>query len=172
MLKENISKALSAQFNFELYSAYLYLSMSSYCNRKGLVGFANWFHVQAQEEMAHGMNIYRFILERGAIPDLKDVKASKSEFTNMEAVFQETLDHEQLVGAQIDKISSLALDEHDHSTYQFMQWYVNEQVEEISTADLYLQKLKHVGDNGGLLFLLDNELGTRTFVDPFAAQAN
>lgn len=171
MLKDNISEALSNQVNAEIESAYLYLAMSAYCDRTGFSGFANWMRIQAQEEMAHGMHIYEHILERGATPDLKAIAAPKSTFENLNEVFAATLAHEQYVTGLINTIATLAMKEEDHATYGFMQWYINEQVEEESTADQVLQKLTHIGDNTGMLYNMDVEMSTRVFVDPFAGQA-
>ena len=170
MIKESLSNALSKQVNFEFESAYLYLSMSSYCNRKGFMGFANWLSIQAQEEMAHAMHLYQYVLDRGATPLLTDIKASTSDYKDMVFVFSQVLAHEEKVSDEINKISTLAMQENDHSAYQFMQWYVNEQVEEVANAELILQKLQHIGDNSGLQFVLDNELASRVFVDPFGGQ--
>ncbi len=170
MIKESLSIALSKQVNFEFQSAYLYLSMSSYCNRKGFIGFANWLNIQAQEEMAHAMHMYQYVLDRGAAPIFEDIKASPAEYKDMVVVFTNVLEHEQKVADEINKISTLALQENDHSAYQFMQWFVNEQVEEVASAELVLQKLQHIGDNSGLLFVLDNEMATRVFVDPFGGK--
>lgn len=171
MLKENISDALSRQVNAEFESAYLYLAMSAYCDRAGFQGFANWMHIQAKEEMAHGMHIYEHILERGAKPDLAAISAPKADYESLIEVFAATLAHEQHVTGLINKIASLAMQEEDHATYVFLQWYINEQVEEESTADLILQKLTHIGDNTGMLFNMDTEMNTRVFADPFAGGA-
>lgn len=169
MLKESISKILSDQVNAEYFSAYLYLAMSADCDRKGFKGFANWFFVQAQEEMAHGTHIYQYILERGEAPVFAAIDRPESSWSNMTAVFERALSHEQYVTDRINKIATLAMQEGDHATYVFMQWYINEQVEEEASADEILQKLKFIGDNASLLLPMDSEMATRTFVDPFAA---
>ena len=170
MLKENLSAALSKQFNFELYSAYIYLEMSAYCDRNGLTGFANWLNVQAQEELAHAMHMYEYILERGAYPVFEDVKKSPYDFENIIEVFEKTLAHEQIVTGRINDIASLALKENDHAAYIFIQWYVNEQVEEEANAEQILQQAKQIGTNTALLYALDKELAARVFVNPFPAK--
>ena len=90
----------------------------------------------------------------------------------MQVIFEKTLEHEQYVTTRIDAIASLAQQEKDHATYNFIMWYVNEQVEEESNVNEILSKVKLIGDNLGLLYNLDAELALRTFVDPFPAAAN
>lgn len=171
MLKENLAKAISDQIVAEYYSAYLYLSMSAYCDRAGFKGFANWLFVQAQEEMAHGTHMYQHILERGALPQFSDVVKPPSEFDGLISVFKKVLEHEQYVTERINKIASLAMAEMDHATYAFFQWYINEQVEEESSADEILQKLTFIGDNVSMLYALDAQMANRTFQDPFQTTA-
>ncbi|MGI5895463.1 MAG: ferritin [Oscillospiraceae bacterium] len=170
MLSQTLTKAISEQVNAEYYSAYLYLAMSAACDRMGFKGFANWMHVQAQEEMAHGTHMFEHLLDRGAAPAFGDIKAPPSEYSDLREIFEKTLAHEEMVTGLINKLASLAMQENDHATYNFLQWYINEQVEEESTASLILQKLNFIGDNASMLYALDTEMAARTFVDPFAAQ--
>jgi ferritin len=171
MIKDSIAKALSEQVNAEYYSAYLYLAMSAYADRAGYKGFANWLFVQAQEEMAHGTHIYQHILGRGASPSFGNIKAPEASFGSIKEVFEKTLGHERYVTELISKIATLAQEEKDHATYNFILWYVNEQIEEEATADEILSKINLTGSHPGLLFNLDAELGARTFTDPFAGTA-
>ena len=167
MLKPSLSKVLSEQVNAEYYSAYLYLTMSAYADRSGFKGFANWFFVQAQEEMAHGTHIYQHLLERGAMPTFADVKVPQNDFNSLEETFAKTLAHEQHVTELMNNIASIALNEHDHATYNFIMWFINEQVEEEANADELLTKVRLIGNNTALLYNLDAELATRVFVNPF-----
>jgi len=171
MLKQTLTDALSEQVNAEFYSAYLYLAMSAYCDRAGYKGFANWLNVQAQEEKAHATHMFDHILERNATPSFAAIPAPPADYESLTALFEKVLSHEQYVTERINRIASLALQEGDHATYGFIQWYVNEQVEEESGADLILQKLRHIGDNISMLYALDAELGARVFIDPFASAA-
>jgi len=168
MLKTSLSSVLSEQVNAEYHSAYLYLTMSSYADRAGFKGIANWFFVQAQEEMAHGTHIYQHLLERGATPAFADIKVPETEFKSIEEVFAKTLVHEQHVTELINNIATIALRENDHATYNFILWYVNEQIEEEATADELLTKVRLIGDNTAMLYNLDAELSTRVFNNPFA----
>jgi len=172
MLSEKLTGTLSSQVNAEYYSAYLYLSMSAAANKLGLKGAANWLFVQAQEEMAHGTHIYQYIIERDAVPSFTAIEQPPAYFANINGIFEMTLTHEQKVTRLINAISTLAMQESDHACYQFMMWYVNEQVEEESNARDILDRLNLIGDNKGLLLTLDNELAARVFVNPFPANAN
>jgi len=167
MISQNLATALSDQVNAEYYSAYLYLSMSACADEAGLKGVAHWLFVQAQEEMAHGTNMYQYILERGAKPAFAEIKTPPSDFSDVKQIFEEVLAHEQIVTQRINAIATMAMQEHDHACYQFIMWYVNEQVEEESSASDIVSKVQMIGDNKGLLLALDQELAARTFVNPF-----
>ena len=167
MIKDSVVQALSDQFNAEYYSAYLYLSMSAYADRLGYKGIANWFAVQSKEELAHGTHIYQHILERGGTPSFQDVKAPKTSYESLKAVFDQALAHERHVTELINRIASLALDEKDHATYNFIQWYVDEQVEEESDAEDLAVKFGRAGDDPVLLYAIDSQLAARKFTDPF-----
>jgi ferritin len=167
MIKDSLIRSLNDQVNAEYYSAYLYFAMSAYADRAGYKGIANWLFVQAKEEMAHGVHIYQYLLERGAAPSFSDVKAPAASYGSVNEIFEKVLAHEQHVTELINKIASLAIKEEDHSAYNFIMWYVNEQVEEESTAGDLVAKLTNIGGNPGLLYALDAELATRQFTDPF-----
>jgi ferritin len=168
-MKEAVAKVLNEQINAEYYSAYLYLAMSAYADRAGYKGVANWLHVQAQEEMAHAIHIYEYVLDRNESPTFMEVKAPPVEWDGITAVFANVLSHEQHVSELINNIASVAMKENDHATYQFISWYVNEQVEEEATADELLSKVKLMKEESTLLYNLDSELAARTFTNPFTA---
>jgi len=167
MISEKLAKALNEQVNAEYYSAYLYHSMSACMERAALKGTANWLFTQAKEEMAHGINIYQYILDRGAVPVLSAIQQPTASFADMEEIFKSVLEHEQKVTGLINAIASLAMQENDHACYQFIMWYVNEQVEEEANASDILSRIQMIGNNKGLLLSLDNELAARVFVNPF-----
>jgi len=171
MLSEKLVYALSDQVNAEYYSAYLYLAMSAAADKMGLKGTANWLFVQAQEEMAHGTHMYEYILERGEMPVFAAIGQPPAAFSDVNAIFEQVLTHEQKVTERINALATLAMLESDHAGYQFMMWYVNEQVEEESGVTAILDKLQFIGDNKGLLLALDTELAARVFVNPFPATA-
>jgi len=166
MLSDKLNKALSDQVNAEYYSAYLYLVMSAEAANMGLKGASNWLFVQAQEEMAHGTHIFEYILERGAAPSFAAIELPPGGFADITDIYENVLEHELKVTKSINSIASLAMAESDHACYQFMMWYVDEQVEEENNVNEILDKIKLVGAGGSLL-QLDNELGSRVFVHPF-----
>jgi len=166
MLNKKLCNALNKQLNNELYSAYLYLSMSSYAGSIGLKGIANWFFVQYQEEMVHAMKFFNFINSRGQHTELAAIGAPPTEFKNLLDMFQQTLAHEQFITKSIDELTELALAEKDHASHIFLQWFVTEQIEEEENDRDIIGKLKLIGDNGQGLLMLDAELGARVFVPP------
>ena len=161
MLSEKMQGALNAQINAEYYSSYLYLSMAAHCQAINLEGFASWLRIQADEEMIHAMKIYDFVLERGGRVDLTAIEAPPTEWESPLAIFEATYAHEQYVTERINKLVDLAIAESDHATNAFLQWFVNEQVEEEASADAVLQKLRLMADAPGGLFMLDQEMGQR-----------
>lgn len=161
MIKEKILKILNKQINEELYSSYLYLSMSTYFSSLNYDGFAKWMRLQSKEEYEHGMKIYDYILQRDGKVVLSKIETPKALWKSPLEVFQETLKHEQHISDCINNIVDLATQEKDHATSQFFQWFVAEQVEEEANASNILEKMKMVGDNKSGLFMLDRELGHR-----------
>jgi ferritin len=168
MISKKMEEALNAQVNAEMYSAYLYLSMETYFKALNLNGFANWMRVQAQEEMMHAMKIYDFICERGGRVLLKAIEGPPTKWDSPLAVFKAVFKHEQKVTALINDLVDLAIKEKDHATNSFLQWFVNEQVEEEASADEKVQQLKMMENAPGGMFMLNRELGQRVFT-PLAA---
>ncbi len=168
MLNKEMERALNAQVNAEMYSAYLYLSMSAYFQSKSLGGFASWMRVQAQEEMVHAMKLYDFINERGGRVILEPIEAPPTEWDSPLATSEAVYEHEQKVTGLINELVELALEKHDHATNIFLQWFVSEQVEEEDSANDVVEKIKLMGDARGGLFMLDRELGQRVFTPPAA----
>jgi len=166
MISKKMEEALNEQVNAELYSAYLYLSMESYFKSLNLNGFANWMRVQTQEEVAHAMKIYDFVNERGGRITLKAIEGPQTEWDSPLAVFEAVYVHEQKVTGLINDLVDLAIKEKDHATNTFLQWFVNEQVEEESSADEVVQQLKMMENAPGGMFMLDRELGQRVFTPP------
>ncbi|MBN1911889.1 MAG: ferritin [Pirellulales bacterium] len=169
MLNPKIEGAFNAQINAELYSSYLYLSMSAYFESKSLPGMAHWMRLQAQEEAGHAMKMFDFVNERNGRVLLKAVDAPATEWASPLAVFEVVYEHECKVTGLINDLTSLALEEKDHAAGIFLQWFVTEQVEEEANALAIVDKLKLVGDQGVPLYMLDKELGQRT-VSPAAAE--
>jgi ferritin len=166
MLNERMAEALNTQLNKEIYSAYLYLSMSACSSFIGLKGFANWFMVQYQEEMVHAMKIYNYVDSQGGQVKLMAVEQPATEFESALEMFEKTLEHEKFITKSINDLVNLAIEEKDHATNIFLQWFVTEQIEEEGNDNDIISKLKLVGDKGNGLFMIDRELASRVFTPP------
>ncbi|QLC50392.1 ferritin [Methanolobus zinderi] len=166
MISEKMTSALNEQINKEMYSAYLYMSMSAHCSNVGLDGFANWFMVQYQEEMTHAMKIYDYLNEQGEKVILEAIEKPPSEFGTVLEMFEATLKHEQFITRSIHELVDLANEEKDYATQIFLQWFVTEQIEEEGNDNEIIAKLKLVGNEGNGLFMLDREMAARTFNEP------
>jgi len=166
MMSQKMQDAINAQINAEWYSAYLYLSMSSYFTSVNLMGMATWMRVQTQEEMFHGIKMYDFVNERGGRALLQAIEQPPLAWDSALAVFESSLAHEQKVTGLINNLVDLSMAERDHATTIFLQWFVTEQVEEEANASGILNKLKMIGHDASSLFALDQELGLRVFTPP------
>jgi ferritin len=171
MIKKNIEVALNQQINAEFHSAYLYLSMSSYLQSIGMAGCANWMKVQYQEELAHATHFFEYVLERGGRVKLSPIGEVEVDFKNVLHVFEETLTHEITVSGLINNLMDIAIKESDHATKSFLQWFVDEQVEEEANVEQMLHNLKLINGEGQGLLMMDREMQARVFVNPFPGKA-
>ena len=165
MLTKRIEDELNAQINAEYWSAYFYLSMSAYLGNEGLADASSWFRVQYQEEISHALKFFDYIIERGGKVDLMPIPEVQSEWNGIIDIFEETLKHEQKVTSLINNLMDIAIEEKDHAAKSFLQWYVDEQVEEESGVQTILDQLKMVEGRGNGLFMIDKDLGQRSFID-------
>jgi ferritin len=161
MLSKAIQKALNEQLNAELYSSYLYLSMSAYFEAANLPGFAHWMRVQAREEEGHGMKFYEHIVDRLGRVKLQAVECPPAEWDSPLAAFEAALEHERLVTGRIDDLVKLACKEVDNAAAAFLQWFVTEQVEEEAQADKVVRQLERIGDAAAPLLMLDAVMAKR-----------
>jgi ferritin len=159
MISQAIQDAINEQIKNELYSAYLYLSMSTYCNRMNLPGFAGWMRAQSSEEYNHAMKLLDYLEDQEAKVQLGAIDQPPSEFGSPLDVWQQTLDHERKVTGMINKLYALAQQENDYATQAMLQWFVSEQVEEERTASLILEQVKMVGASNAALFFIDRHVG-------------
>ena len=166
MISDRIQEAFNKQINAELYSAYLYLSMAAYFESINLRGFANWMRCQVQEEIVHAIKFNDFIVERGGRVALMPIEGPPTSWGSPLNAFEDAYRHEQKVTGLINDLVNLAMEEKDQAYNAFLQWFVTEQVEEESSADGVVQKLKLAGDQGGGLFMIDQELAARVFTMP------
>jgi ferritin len=161
MISQAMEKELLSQLNAEFYSAYLYLAMSAYCSKIEFNGAARWLKLQYDEEIGHATKIYNYLVDQGVHVVLDAIKQPPSEFGTVLDVFSLSLEHEQKMTELLNVLSDKALREKDHATYNLLQWFVNEQVEEEATVGEIISKLKLVKEDGYGLLMVDNELGSR-----------
>ena len=146
MLSKAMQDAINEQIKNELYSAYLYPSMSAYCESINLPGFAHWMRVQHGEETGHAMKFYDYVFDRGGRVVLQAIEKPPVEYKSVQDVFKETLEHERKVTAMIYNLCSLAAKENDYATTEMLQWFVKEQVEEEKSAAQIIEQLKLTDD--------------------------
>jgi len=161
LIKASVQKALNDQTRKEFYSHYLYLSMAAYFESLNLRGFAHWMRIQAKEEMGHAMKFFEYLIERQGKVVLEAIEAPSFKWKSPTNVFEDSYNHERKITESIHKIVELAGSEKDHATTIFLQWFVQEQVEEEASANEILQKLNIIGNEPSALFVLDSELGKR-----------
>ena len=166
MLNEKIAKLLNEQVNKEFYSAYLYLSFSSYFDSKGLNGFANWYMIQAQEERDHAMLFYKYLQNNGEIVVLEAIEKPDKTFGNLIDPLKAGLEHEEYVTALINNIYSAADEIKDYRTMQFLDWFIKEQCEEEANANDLITKMELFGTDPRDLYMFNSELAARSYSAP------
>jgi ferritin len=162
MISKRLEKELNKQLNAELYSAYLYLSMSAFLASKNLSGFSHWMKLQFEEEQQHAMKFFQYIIDRGGRVELEKISAPKKEWKDVLDVFDNVVKHEAKVTEMINNLVNIALEEKDHATVAMLQWYVSEQVEEEATVGDIYDQLSLIDGKGAGLFMLDREAKQRT----------
>lgn len=166
MLNNKIQDALNEQINAELWSAYLYLAMGMHFEAEGLSGVANWFKIQFQEEQAHATIFMNYINQRGGRVELKAIDAVPTSWASPLDAFKATLEHEKKVTSLINNLYALAEAEHDYATRDRLAWFVSEQVEEEDNCRQLIDKFTLIGNDGMGLYMLNQELATRTYTAP------
>ena len=164
MIKNEVVNALNEQMDGEFYSSYLYLSMSGYFEHMGLKGSAHWMFVQYQEEIDHAIRFFNYLKSQNAKIKLLAIKGPQNEWDSIITVFKETLKHEQRITSAINDLIDTAEKNRDRATWNFIQGFVDEQMEEEANVQDVIDQLNLIGDNKSALFLLDRELGQRVYV--------
>lgn len=164
MISEKMVSELNVQLNKEFYSAYLYLGMSTWCADVGYNGSASWFMSQYEEERAHALKVYRYMLDQGSKIELLTIEQPKMDYESLLHCFEDSLHHEQMMTQSFNELCDLAIKEKDHASYGFFQWFVQEQIEEEASVGEIIAKLKLVGDGNGI-FMIDNQLSDRNDAD-------
>jgi ferritin len=150
---------LNKHINLEAYSSNLYLQMSGWCEVKGLDGCAAFLRAHAQEEMGHLHRLFQYVYETGNMPLVGEVKAPPTEFPSVGDMFRQVYDHEVFITGKINELVSSAVEQEDHSTVNFLQWYVAEQHEEEHIFQQILDKIKIIGEEGTGVYFIDKTLG-------------
>ena len=173
MLNPRVEAAFNAQINAEMWSAYLYLSMAAYCHDAGYTGMAKWFQVQFKEEQDHAQVFFNYVISRGGRVKLEPIAEVETEWASPVAVFEHTLQHEKKVTMLINDLYTVAVEEKDYASQSMLKWFIDEQVEEEEGVQDILNHLRMVKDNGYGLYMIDKELGARTYTQasPLAASA-
>lgn len=166
MLSQKLLDELNLQLKYEMESANYYLAMAAYCASEDLDGFANFFLVQGDEERFHAMKFYNFINDLGGKITIQGFEDPRNDFKSLEDVFESALKHEQFVTKRIHTILDVANQEKHYPTISFLQWFVDEQVEEEATMSQILSKVKRLGEDNPGIYMLDEELAKRTFTPP------
>jgi len=166
MINEKIEKAFNEQINNEIFSAYLYYSMSAYFHSIGLDGMAQWMKVQALEELTHAQKFFDHIVERDGRVELGAIEKPQIEWKSPLEAFEAAYKHEQFITGKINELMKLSRDENDYASQGMLQWFVDEQVEEEASTSKIAQQLQMINDSPNALLMLDRELGTRVFTPP------
>jgi ferritin len=161
-MNAKVAEALNEQIQAEFFSFYLYLSVAAYFKSEHLDGFSHWMRVQANEEFVHAMKLFDYLNERGAAVRLLALDAPQASWKSPSAAIKTALEHERHISDRIDALVSLATAEQDHATTVILHWYVNEQVEEVATADTLYHQVKMMEGSPQGLLMLDRELAGRT----------
>ncbi len=158
MLKEKVEKTLNAQLELEAYSSQLYLAMASWAEKNGYNGSADFLYMHSDEEREHMMKLFHYINDRGGHAIVPALKQPPCEFESITAVFEEVLSHELYISKSINELVEICVEQKDYSTQYFLQWYVNEQIEEENLAKTNLDKLKLLGDSKANMYIFDKEM--------------
>lgn len=161
MISQNLQNAINEQIKHEYYSSNLYLAMTAYFESVNWPGFANWVRIQSDEEAGHGRKFVQYLIDRGGRAVISAIEAPPADYAGPHDVFNKVLEHERKVTALINKIYALAVSENDYAAQSFLQWFINEQVEEEKNASLIVGLLERIGESSGSLFALDHQLSKR-----------
>jgi ferritin len=156
MLNKNVEKALVEQIEKEAYSSNLYLAMASWAETNGYKGISEWLYAQADEERMHMLKFVKYVNERGGKSVISALQQPPVDFKGVKELFAEVLKHEQFVSQSINDIVAVAYDSKDFTTVTWLQWFVNEQIEEESSVQEIIDKLNMLGADN--LYLFDRDI--------------
>lgn len=166
MNQSPLADALNRQLNYEFEASQAYMAKAAYCEHNNYSGFANYYLQQAAEERFHAMKIYHYLNDRGIRAVFSARPEPKIEFNSILETFECSLQQERDVTKQFYKIMDLAWEEKEHATISFLQWFLDEQVEEEASFDTHIEYLKRIGDDKNALYIYEKELAKRVFTPP------
>ncbi len=158
MLSKKVEEVLNKQVELEAYSANLYLSMASWADKEGFSGASDFLYEQYNEENTHMLKIFQYINDREGHAIVPAINQPPSNLESIQQIFEETLKHEKFISQKINELVGVCMTETDFTTVNFLQWYVNEQIEEESTARTILDRLKLLGGDPAKMYLFDRDL--------------
>ena len=161
-MNDVVQDAFNEQIKNELFSGYLYFAMSAHFDHENLPGFAHWMRLQAQEELAHAVRLFGYVLRRGGRVELHGIDAPGTDFGSPLTLFESVLEHEQAVTGMIYRLFELSGKEGDWAAQQELQWFIGEQVEEEDTAATARDQVRMAGDDQAALLMLDRQFGSRS----------
>ena len=161
MISNTVNEILNEQINKEFYSGYLYLSMSAHLKELGLNGFASWMRHQAKEEVEHGLKIFDYLIDCNSFVTLKQIKMPEFEFQGILSIYNTVYEHEKCITRSIMSVAQKAEEECDRTTVNFVDWFIEEQIDEEEAVKNIIKRLEMFGDNKVALYLMDKELGER-----------
>ena len=165
-MDQKVYELINAQINAELYSAYLYLSFADYYEEEGLEGYANFYEIQAAEERDHALIFRNYLHDNGMKVKLSAIAQPDKTFSNFLEPLEAGLEHEKYVTSLINGIYSAAAEAKDYRTMKFLDWFIEEQMEEEDTADTMITKMKLFGSDAKALYDLDQEYAARVYSTP------
>ncbi|MFB0958653.1 MAG: ferritin [Clostridiaceae bacterium] len=164
-LSEKLLDMFNQQIKHEYDSRNVYFGMESYLREQNWDGFANFFHIQAEEEMAHCRFFMEYIAFVGHKWEMRELKAQTNEYESVLDVFKKGLEHEKFITACIKELYDQAVLDKDYHAQKFLSWYIEEQAEEEDNFTTWVAKLERAQTGPGLT-LLDGEAGARMFNPP------
>lgn len=159
MLKKKVEEALNKQIEREFYSSQLYLAMASWAEVNGFNGSADFLYEHSDEERMHALKLFKYVNDRGGKALTPTIEQPKTEYESISVIFKDILEHEIEISQAINEVVGTCLEEKDYTTHNFMQWYVNEQIEEESLFRTILDKLNLLGDDKAKMYMFDSDIG-------------
>jgi len=165
-MTNELHEALLDQITFEFYSSHIYLSMAAFCHKIDLDGFANFYKIQAEEERFHAMKFFNWLIEMDEEIEIHSFDMHDTDYNDIIDIFESALAHEKTVTSRIYNLMDIAIKDGEHATRSFLQWYVDEQVEEEANFKSFLTKLKRSKNDVSMLYKIDDEMASRVYTEP------